>query len=154
MRKTKCARHPLREELLGRRSPTLPNGPTSADRSTVKHVLIVDDDATVLNAFRLALEGFRLSVARDPDEALTLAEGTSTLDLVITDFLMPSMTGDELVGRVRARHPAVKALIVTGHSEILDDEAPDWWQKEAHLSKPFGAAALQRTVNELIGPPD
>jgi CheY-like chemotaxis protein len=131
----------------------LPSRAAPTETSTVKHVLIVDDDATVLNAFRLALEGFRLSLARDPIEALTLAEGTNTLDLVITDFLMPSMTGDELVGRVRARHPAVKALIVTGHSEILDDEAPDWWLNEAHLSKPFGAAALQQTVNDLIGPP-
>ncbi len=119
----------------------------------MKHVLIVDDDATVLNAFGLALEGFRLSLARDPVEALVLSEGTNRLDLLITDFLMPSMTGDELVARVRARHPRVKALIVTGHSDFLDGEAPEWWTTEAHLSKPFGATVLQRTVNDLIGPP-
>jgi len=119
----------------------------------VKHVLIVDDDATVLNAFGLALEGFRLSLARNPIEALTIAEHSNRLDLVITDFLMPSMTGDELLARVRARHPAVKALIVTGHGDILDGEAPDWWKTEAHLSKPFGATVLQRTVNDLIGAP-
>jgi len=119
----------------------------------VKHVLIVDDDATVLSAFGLALEGFRLSLARNPIEALTIAEHSNRLDLVITDFLMPSMTGDELLARVRARHPAVKALIVTGHGDILDGEAPDWWKNEAHLSKPFGATVLQRTVNDLIGAP-
>ena len=119
----------------------------------VKRVLIVDDDATVLNAFALALPGFRLLLARDPIEALSVADRSDHLDLVITDFLMPSMTGDEIVARVRARHPAVKALIVTGHGDILDDEAPDWWTQEAHLIKPFGATALQRAVTDLIGPP-
>jgi CheY-like chemotaxis protein len=119
----------------------------------VKHVLIVDDDATVLSALGHALKGFRLSLARDPLEALGIAEDTNRLDLVITDFLMPSMTGDELVARVRARHPKVKALIVTGHGDVLDGEAPDWWNHEPHLTKPFGAATLQRTVADLIGPP-
>lgn len=119
----------------------------------MKHVLVVDDDASVLNAFGLALTGFQLFLARDPIEALSIAEGANHLDLVITDFLMPSMTGDELVARVRARHPTVKALFVTGHGDILDGEAPEWWRNEAHLSKPFGATTLQRTVNDLIGPP-
>jgi len=121
---------------------------------TVKRVLIVDDDATVLNAFALALPGFRLLLARDPIEALSVADRSDHLDLVITDFLMPSMTGDEIVARVRARHPAVKALIVTGHGDILDGEAPDWWTQEAHLIKPFGVTALLRAVTDLIGPPE
>jgi DNA-binding NtrC family response regulator len=112
----------------------------------------VEDDSSVLSAFMSALREFRLSVARDPHEALMLADNISRLDLVITDYLMPSMTGEELVARVRERHPSVKALIVTGHGDILDQEAPEWWTREAHLTKPFSATTLKNAIASLIGP--
>ena len=118
----------------------------------MKHLLIVEDDSSVLAAFMSALPEFRLSVARDPHEALMLAARIDQLDLVITDYLMPSMTGEELIGRVRERHPQVKALIVTGHGDILDQEAPDWWTREAHLTKPFDVTALKDAIDKLIGP--
>jgi DNA-binding NtrC family response regulator len=117
----------------------------------VKHLLIVEDDSSVLAAFMSALADFRLSVARNPDEALMLAGRIDQLDLVITDYLMPSMTGEELIGRIRERHPRLKALVVTGHGDILDQEAPEWWTREAHLTKPFDATTLKNAINGLIG---
>jgi len=118
----------------------------------VKHLLIVEDDSSVLAAFMSALPEFRLSVARDPHEALMLADRIDQLDLVVTDYLMPSMTGEELIGRIRERHPRVKALVVTGHGDILDQEAPEWWAREAHLTKPFDVTTLKTAINSLIGP--
>jgi DNA-binding NtrC family response regulator len=59
---------------------------------------------------------------------------------------MASMTGEELLGHIRQRHPGVKVLFVTGHGNILDDEAPDWWTGEAHLTKPFDPTTLQAAV--------
>ena len=118
----------------------------------MKHLLVVEDDSSVLTAFMSALTEFRLSVARDPHEALMLADRIEQLDLVITDYLMPSMTGEELIGRIRERHPQVKALIVTGHGDILDQEAPDWWAREAHLTKPFDVSTLKEAIGRLIGP--
>jgi DNA-binding NtrC family response regulator len=82
-----------------------------------------------------------------------IADRLEQLDLVVTDYLMPSMTGEELIGRVRERHPSAKALIVTGHGDILDQEAPDWWTREAHLTKPFDATTLRQAIVNLIGPP-
>jgi DNA-binding NtrC family response regulator len=117
----------------------------------VKHLLLVEDDSSVLNAFMTALSEFRLSVARDPHEALMLSERIEQLDLVITDYLMPSMTGEELIGRIRERHPRLKALVVTGHGDILDQEAPEWWTREAHLTKPFDVTTLKNAINGLIG---
>jgi two-component system cell cycle sensor histidine kinase/response regulator CckA len=96
------------------------------DLRYVKNLLVVEDDASVLSAFTAVLTDFRVSAARDPHEALQLADAIATLDLVITDYLMPSMTGDELLAHIRERHPRVKALFVTGHGNILDQEAPDW----------------------------
>jgi DNA-binding NtrC family response regulator len=118
----------------------------------VKHLLLVEDDSSVLTAFVSALAEFRLSVARDPHEALVLSDRIEQLDLVITDYLMPSMTGEELIGRIRERHPHVKALVVTGHGDILDQEAPEFWTREAHLTKPFDVTTLKNAIKNLIGP--
>lgn len=118
----------------------------------MKHILIVDDDALLLTLMSRALPDYRLTVARDGSEALALAL-QEPIDLLITDYLMPSMTGDELLGRLREKQPGVKALIVTGHGPVLAGELPEWWHAEAHLDKPFRVDALREAVIGLIGLP-
>ena len=118
----------------------------------MKHILIVDDDALVLSLMSRALPEFRLTMARDGDEALVIASQLP-VDLVITDYLMPSMMGDELIGRLRERRPTLKVLIVTGHGEVLAAENPEWWHSEAHLNKPFKIDTLREAVISLIGLP-
>jgi DNA-binding NtrC family response regulator len=119
----------------------------------VKHILIVDDDSSVLDLVSRTLRAYRLSLARDPDEALHVARSVGSLDLLITDYLMPSMTGDELIGRLRERWPALNVLILTGHAALLAAEHAPWWEKEAHLEKPFDVGELRAVVSGLIGPP-
>jgi CheY-like chemotaxis protein len=119
----------------------------------MKHILVVDDDSSVLKFLAHALGDYRVSVARDPDEALNVARSISSLDLIVTDYLMPSMTGDELIARLREQRPSLKVLILTGHSVILDVESPPWWVTEAHLAKPMEIEALRGAVAQLIGPP-
>jgi CheY-like chemotaxis protein len=99
-----------------------------------------------------ALPGFRLTVARDGDEALAIASQLP-VDLLITDYMMPSMMGDELVGRLREGQPTLKVLVVTGHGQVLAQEIPEWWHSEAHLNKPFTVDALREAVISLIGQP-
>jgi two-component system NtrC family response regulator len=119
----------------------------------VKQVLIVDDNSAVLSTLARALQPFNLTLAREPHEAVTLAGGLRELDLVITDERMPSMTGEELVCHVREKHPGVKALIMSRHSSILDREGPEWWTREAHLTKPYKLDTLRCVIAELIGAP-
>jgi CheY-like chemotaxis protein len=119
----------------------------------MKDILIVDDDSTVLDVLSRTLRGYRVWVARDPDEALVVAGGLAGIDLVITDYMMPSMTGEELVGRLRSTRPRLKVLFVTGHAAIFDKENPDWWAREKHLPKPVEIQRVRDTVAELIGPP-
>ena len=116
------------------------------------NILVVDDDALTLALIAKALPEYEVALARDGAEALFAADREGALDLVITDYLMPEMTGDELLGRLRERRPGLKALVVTGHGEILAREVPDWWRAEAHLAKPFTLAALRDAVARLIGP--
>jgi len=118
----------------------------------VKQVLIVDDNSAVLSTLAKALQPFNLTLAREPHEALTLAGGLRELDLVITDYRMPSMTGEELVGHVRERHPGVKALIMSGHRDVRDRDDPEW-TREAHLTKPYKLDTLRCVIAELIGAP-
>jgi CheY-like chemotaxis protein len=116
----------------------------------VKRILIVDDDTSVLHVVSRALDAYDLMVARDGSEAIALA-GTQTLDLLITDFLMPEMMGDELIARLREQRPNLKALVITGHVETLNRESPEWWRSEPHLMKPFRIQALRDAVATLIG---
>jgi CheY-like chemotaxis protein len=122
------------------------------DDKKLKRILVVDDDALTLQVIARALEGYEVTVARDGDEALRLAAPGSRIDLLITDYLMPTMMGDELLGLIRERRPSLKTLVITGHSEILERELQEWWAGQPHLTKPFTIAALRDTVTRLIGP--
>ena len=116
----------------------------------MKRILVVDDDSSVLQMLSRALNGYDLLIARDGHEALALAVQQPPLDLLITDYLMPEMTGDELIARMRELRPNLKALVITGHGDVLDREAPEWWRAEPHLSKPFRIQALRDAVAALI----
>jgi CheY-like chemotaxis protein len=115
----------------------------------VKRILLVDDDTSVLQMLARALTSYELTVAHDGQEALAVANGRP-LDLLITDYLMPEMTGDELIARMREQRPDLKALVITGHGDVLDRESPDWWREVAHLAKPFRIQALRDAVENLL----
>ena len=81
----------------------------------MRTILVVDDDSAVLDVAGRALEGYRVWLACDPDEGMQIAASLPTLELLVTDFMTPSMTGDELIGWLRAERPSLKVLILTGH---------------------------------------
>ena len=115
------------------------------------HILLVDDDRSILQLLGRALGEYHLTVARDGFEALAAAERLAHLDLLITDYFMPSMLGDELIARAREHQPGLPVLVVTGHGNVLDREVAPWWQGQAHLDKPFAVEALRERVTALIG---
>jgi CheY-like chemotaxis protein len=117
----------------------------------VKHILLVDDDRSILNLFSRALSEYEVTLAHDGFEALAASKQLEQLDLLITDYFMPSMIGDELIARVREQRPDLPVLVVTGHAGILDSEASPWWQDLTRLEKPFHAEALREQVSALIG---
>ena len=121
------------------------------DPHALKHILVVDDDGAVLRVLVKALAGYRLTVARDGDEALLAIGRADPVDLVITDYLMPGMMGDELIGRLRETRPNLKVLVVTGHGDILDRERQGWWEDARRLTKPFGLDQLTKAVGDLLG---
>ena len=119
---------------------------------TRRHILVVDDDANILrHLVRVLGVDHRVSQARDGIEALLVLR-TERVDLLITDYLMPSMTGHELVDTCHAEGIACKVLIITGHGELIERAENSWWSTHRHLLKPFHFDELRAAVVDLIGP--
>jgi CheY-like chemotaxis protein len=114
----------------------------------MKQVLIADDDVGVLRMMQRALPEYAVIVARNGPEALAVASRLERCDLLITDYLMPSMTGDELAGRMRRDRPDIKTLMVTCHSAVIGSSESG---TDARLAKPFRCAELRHAVASLIG---
>jgi CheY-like chemotaxis protein len=78
--------------------------------------LVVDDEEAVGYVFEryLAIKGYRVSVALDGPQALERFEA-DTPDLVITDYKMPGMNGDELLRRLRAMRPALPVVLISAN---------------------------------------
>jgi DNA-binding NtrC family response regulator len=117
---------------------------------TRKHIVVVDDDMLTLDLVERALAGYRISTARDGAEALAILSTAEPVDLLLTDYLMPLMTGEELVHRVRVQRPGIAVLIMTGHGHAVAAVEPAWWATERHLAKPFHIDALRDAVRSLI----
>ena len=120
---------------------------------SVKHVLAVDDDTSMLSVLERTLADYRVSTARDATEAMAILSARERVDLLITDYLMPGMTGEELTHHARATRVGLKVLVITGHAHAVAHAEPEWWDAEAHLIKPFRILALREAVDALIGPP-
>lgn len=82
----------------------------------MKHILVVDDEEAVGYVFEryLSIKGYRVSVAYSGEQALE-AYRRDTPDLVITDFKMPGMNGDELLRRLRAIAPGLPAIMISAN---------------------------------------
>lgn len=117
----------------------------------MKRILLVDDDRSVLQFLGRVLSGYQVTFARDGFEALAATESLDRLDLLITDYFMPEMFGDELIARARERRPNLPVIVMTGHGPVFDRDAPLWWQSNAHLDKPIQVDALRERVSMLIG---
>jgi CheY-like chemotaxis protein len=127
--------------------------PAGTKSLSVKHVLAVDDDTSMLSLVERTLADYKVSIARDAPEAMAILSSRDRVDLLITDYLMPGMTGEELTHHARATRVGLKVLVITGHAHAVEHAEPEWWSQEAHLIKPFRILALREAVDTLIGPP-
>jgi len=111
-------------------------------------VLVVDDDLLVLENTAAMLEdlGHTVVEARSGEEALALLRRTRTVDLVVTDYAMPGMTGLQLASAVAAERPGTVILLSTGYAELPSDAQSSL----PRLSKPFDQAALARAIEAAM----
>jgi CheY-like chemotaxis protein len=118
-------------------------------------VLLVEDEPLLLKALCRMLEqyGHRVLLAASGIEGLAVAAREPTIDLVVTDLVLPGMPGGELVRRLRATRPLLRVLYMSGWDPdssgltLADDGS------EAFLLKPFTALELDALLSELLGTP-
>ncbi|MBI3789964.1 MAG: response regulator [Gemmatimonadetes bacterium] len=130
---------------------------TPAVREPGKLLLVVDDeDALRLSISRfLERRGYRVLVAHDGLEALALLEDSDwTVDLLLTDIVMPRMGGIELAERVRGRPGAPAIICMTGHAGRAAEAPPDApWHPDRVMIKPFELHDLAERIAEMLGAP-
>ena len=115
-------------------------------------VLVVDDEESVRQFVGRVIRdaGYRTEVASDGAQALEIAAKLRPLDLLVTDVMMPQMTGDELARRLRLNEPALKILYLTGYSDRLFKDKVTLWEDEAFLDKPCTVKGLKEAVSLLL----
>jgi CheY-like chemotaxis protein len=123
-------------------------------------ILIVDDEVSTLRAWAKALRyaQHRVITASSATEALTACD-EHAFDLVIVDYLMPSMTGVELLSRIRKKLPLVRAIVISGRLEgaVSEDDLRETIREaveaDYYLHKPVSNERLMKAVEDLIHRP-
>jgi len=120
-------------------------------------ILVVDDDPEVLALAVDVLQraGYTVLGTVDPRHALRLVRThAEPLHLLLTDVVMPLMSGLELAAEVRAIRPEVKILLMSAHStEEIEDYRARSAPGEPFLDKPFTIPALERAVRAALAYP-
>jgi two-component system cell cycle sensor histidine kinase/response regulator CckA len=129
---------------------SIPVASTDLPRGT-ETVLLTEDEQDVREIAREFLEsaGYRVIEAKDGAEALRLAaQNRGQIHLLVTDMIMPGMTGQELAVRLQSEHPRIAVIFMSGYSEHAAAEMADADPSIRLLSKPFSRAAVLRAVRE------
>lgn len=129
------------------------SGSISPARRGTEAVLLVEDDDGVRKFSRLALEskGYRVLAVSCGKEAIqAIASKDAQIDLLVTDVVMPGMSGREVADAARAMVPGLRVLYVSGYTDdaILRHGVRE--ATDAFLQKPFSALALARKVRAVL----
>jgi CheY-like chemotaxis protein len=118
-----------------------------------KRILVVDDEPFVCDAVKmmLAFDGHDVETANSGKEALAVFE-EGKFDLVITDFSMPAMKGDELAAAIKARAPGQPIVMITAYAEMLQASGNPLKCVDIVISKPFLLDNLREAISKALAP--
>jgi CheY-like chemotaxis protein len=117
-------------------------------------ILVVEDNDAVRipTSEFLKMEGFKVLQARTGEEAIHVAQqNRSRLDVLITDIVMPKMTGHEVAGRLLDLHTDLKVLYMSGDTDGARHPPGIRPPENAILRKPFRLETLKDRIHELLG---
>lgn len=115
-------------------------------------VLVIDDDEGILFTAKTVLEseGYLVHVAPSPQEGIEFyRQNWRTIELVVVDFLMPEMTGDEVVECLRHLNPEVRILVCAGWDDNVATRLSAS-NLQGFLEKPFALEELVRRVRDVV----
>jgi PAS domain S-box-containing protein len=122
-------------------------------RAEGETILLVEDDETMSELLSevLAAEGYNVVSVAGPSAALSSAESLdAAVDLVITDVVMPQMSGFLLAKELRSRHPGVQVLYMSGYTDQVLADRGELKDEDPFIRKPFSNDALLRKVREVL----
>jgi two-component system, cell cycle sensor histidine kinase and response regulator CckA len=136
-------------------APRSETGETAAlhDLTGAGTVLLVEDEDPVrlFSARALRNKGYTVIEAKSGDAALeVIHRATETIDLLITDVVMPGMDGPGLIGKVRKTHPDMKVIFISGYTEDSFRKRLDTDAELHFLPKPFSLKQLASKVKEVM----
>lgn len=118
-----------------------------------KRILLVDDDAEIIDAMRYALEskGYSILVARDGNQGLAMAESDQP-NLVILDMMMPKRSGFLVLEKLRrTRESSTKVIMITANEGSRHKAYAEMLGVDEYLRKPFAMDKLIDAVQRQIG---
>jgi PAS domain S-box-containing protein len=119
-------------------------------------ILVVEDSESLRDLIHelLTEQGYRVLTVTQGEEALALIqEGRHTIDLVLTDVVMPKLGGGDLVKRLRASHPKIRAVYMSGYTSGAISRQGVLEEGAILLEKPFAAETLARTIRLALDAP-
>lgn len=116
-------------------------------------ILVVEDDITILDLVNKILSGlnYKILKARTPSQALGLAEkNAGYIDLVLSDMVMPEMSGHDLARRLKILYPDLKLIFMSGYTEAAFHHQGESDNHIPYIQKPFGANELALKVRNTL----
>jgi PAS domain S-box-containing protein len=115
-------------------------------------ILVVDDDASVRSvaAAILTKQGYTVLAASSSEEALRLAASHGTIDLLVTDVVMPGLNGPALARQLRAAYPEMKVLFISGYADSAMVHNALLEPSSRYLQKPLTMSSFARRVRVLL----
>jgi PAS domain S-box-containing protein len=115
-------------------------------------VLLVEDEPAVraLTARILTGAGYRVLEARDGENALRVAQQEDAIDLLLTDLVMPGMSGKDLADELASQRPRLRLLFMSGYTEDVVLRHGVLERRIAFLEKPFSSAALLEMTRDTL----
>jgi CheY-like chemotaxis protein len=114
-------------------------------------ILLAEDEAPVRRTTRRLLEslGYEVVEAASGEEVLAVATAIS-VDLLVTDVMLPGMKGPEIAARLQALHPGLRTLFISGYTASVLGSQGVLDPGVHFLHKPFGVQDLARKVEEVL----
>jgi PAS domain S-box-containing protein len=132
---------------------TVPHDPTASSVRGTEVVLLVEDDASVRNLAEANLRsfGYEVITAADGREALTRMDDRDTpVDILVTDVVMPHMSGPELAAAIQAQHPEIRVLFMSGYTDDAVVRQGLLTADVAFLQKPYTPLGLAEKVRNVL----
>jgi PAS domain S-box-containing protein len=137
-------------------APTTVEAPGSTSAEGAETILLVEDEPAVRELARMVLaeRGFSVIEAQSPEDAVRLAgKHGAEIHLLLTDVVMPGISGRDLAKQLTARHPNLRVLYMSGYTYNMIAENGTLEEGLSFLQKPFTPQGLTQKVREVLSRP-